>query len=472
MISPPPVLRPSFRQTLSLSLSLSSLSPKTLSSTALQLLLSLFFPQNPNPQSQRRKTKETPLTDALFILNRSGSDPTSTPTFPSEVSFRHFLLRHSSKQFQLLAAGSSSSSSFRNEKCALQFWLPPIPASSSPSPGNASSTFGSTMSAGILLLCSAIPSASCLSVALILFSIGVPLYSCWVTRRIPFAAKIFEKSLQPVAKFSLCSPSAPQCRSLIIGHMLTTRPKIDCKIIPLLMDDFMFLEFMFVVQHLLDATGFNTPGLHVLGVYVCRAIGQELVIESLLSFACLSANSCLPVLRAGVVMLLYLFKWSYGLFRSQVQELLPSVFITFMSWSISEKSGELAVYIGLNADNEIIHTISFLARVMIWSQRADMLLARNDFDYSIYVTTALIDIYAKFGSLAGAHCIFERMNRRSLIVWARITLAYASHGDADQSIIMSNRMLTNEMEPDPVTFTAVLSAYARVGAINEAQKNL
>ncbi|ONK78260.1 uncharacterized protein A4U43_C02F16350 [Asparagus officinalis] len=137
------------------------------------------------------------------------------------------------------------------------------------------------------------------------------------------------------------------------------------------------LSSAYQLLYLLDATGFNTPGLHVLGVYVCRATGQELVIESLLSFACLSANSCLPVLRAGVVVMLYLFKWSYGLFRSQVQELLPSVFITFMSWSISEKSGELAVYIGLNADNEIIHTLSFLARVMIWSQVWMLIILRE-----------------------------------------------------------------------------------------------
>lgn len=43
------------------------------------------------------------------------------------------------------------------------------------------------------------------------------------------------------------------------------------------------LSFAYQLLYLLDATGFYTPALHVLGVHVCRATGQELVIN-LLSF--------------------------------------------------------------------------------------------------------------------------------------------------------------------------------------------
>lgn len=33
-----------------------------------------------------------------------------------------------------------------------------------------------------------------------------------------------------------------------------------------------------------------------------------------------------------------------------------------------QKSGEFVVLVGLNAENEILHTLAFLAGVMIWSQ--------------------------------------------------------------------------------------------------------
>ncbi|XP_010919128.1 CAAX prenyl protease 1 homolog [Elaeis guineensis] len=37
-----------------------------------------------------------------------------------------------------------------------------------------------------------------------------------------------------------------------------------------------------------------------------------------------------------------------------------------------KKSGDLVAYMGLNAENEIIHTLSFLAGVMVWSQITDL----------------------------------------------------------------------------------------------------
>ncbi|GLT71120.1 hypothetical protein SLA2020_431610 [Shorea laevis] len=37
-----------------------------------------------------------------------------------------------------------------------------------------------------------------------------------------------------------------------------------------------------------------------------------------------------------------------------------------------KKSGEFVVLVGLNAENEIIHTLAFLAGVMVWSQVTDL----------------------------------------------------------------------------------------------------
>ncbi|XP_026658555.2 CTL-like protein DDB_G0274487 isoform X2 [Phoenix dactylifera] len=108
----------------------------------------------------------------------------------------------------------------RKEKRGLKFWLPPIECSAVLSmilafawqkavrlwPGVMVhfvlwSTFGFTMSAGILLLCFSLPSTAGMGVALIGFSIGTGLYACWVTRRIGFTARVFHLALLPAAKF-------------------------------------------------------------------------------------------------------------------------------------------------------------------------------------------------------------------------------------------------------------------------------
>ena len=39
-----------------------------------------------------------------------------------------------------------------------------------------------------------------------------------------------------------------------------------------------------------------------------------------------------------------------------------------------QKSGELVTNVGLNAENEIIHTLAFLAGAMVWSQVLTILL--------------------------------------------------------------------------------------------------
>ena len=63
------------------------------------------------------------------------------------------------------------------------------------------SSFATSLSAGILLLCIQMPSTDGVGSVLIIFAVGNGLYACWVTPRTSFCSRIFTKSLEPVAKF-------------------------------------------------------------------------------------------------------------------------------------------------------------------------------------------------------------------------------------------------------------------------------
>ncbi|KAJ6795996.1 putative CTL-like protein [Iris pallida] len=108
----------------------------------------------------------------------------------------------------------------RREQRLLHYWLPPIEASAVLSmllafawqkavrvwPGFMIrfilwSTFSTTMCAGVLLLCFSLPSTAGIGIALVAFSFGTGLYSCWVTRRAKFTARVFARALHPVDKF-------------------------------------------------------------------------------------------------------------------------------------------------------------------------------------------------------------------------------------------------------------------------------
>ncbi|KAK2971597.1 hypothetical protein RJ640_024233 [Escallonia rubra] len=95
---------------------------------------------------------------------------------------------------------------------------------------------------------------------------------------------------------------------------------------------------------------------------------------------------------------------------------------------------------------------------------------RNSYDRNIYVATAFIDTYAKLGFLQGAQRVFDQSKDRSLILWTAIISAYAAHGDVNAALDQFDKMLNVGIQPDSVTFTAVLTACAHSGLVDEAWK--
>ncbi|CAE6034692.1 unnamed protein product [Arabidopsis arenosa] len=94
---------------------------------------------------------------------------------------------------------------------------------------------------------------------------------------------------------------------------------------------------------------------------------------------------------------------------------------------------------------------------------------RNGSDNNIYVTTSIIDNYAKLGFLLGAQRVFDNCKDRSLIVWTAIITAHAVHGDSDSACSLFDQMQCLGTKPDNVTLTAVLSAFAHSGDSDKAQ---
>lgn len=93
---------------------------------------------------------------------------------------------------------------------------------------------------------------------------------------------------------------------------------------------------------------------------------------------------------------------------------------------------------------------------------------RRSYDQNIYVATGIIDTYAKLGFIHGAQKVFDQSQSRSLIIWTAIISAYAAHGDANSALGLYGQMLNKGIQPDPVTLTAVLTACAYSGLVDEA----
>ncbi|KAF8388077.1 hypothetical protein HHK36_026743 [Tetracentron sinense] len=90
---------------------------------------------------------------------------------------------------------------------------------------------------------------------------------------------------------------------------------------------------------------------------------------------------------------------------------------------------------------------------------------KNRFGEVLSVSNALIDMYAKCGSLMDARRVFDKMLRRNVISWTSMITAFAIHGDADNSLRLFNQMKAERIEPNGVTFVGVLYACSHAGLV-------
>nr|GEU97272.1 hypothetical protein [Tanacetum cinerariifolium]GEW71659.1 hypothetical protein [Tanacetum cinerariifolium] len=85
----------------------------------------------------------------------------------------------------------------------------------------------------------------------------------------------------------------------------------------------------------------------------------------------------------------------------------------------------------------------------------------------VFVSSSMIDMYAKCGRLKSAWSIFQEAKTRNVVLWTAVISSYASHGEGKETIRLFELMRNEEIVPNEVTFVAVLSACSHAGLINE-----
>lgn len=83
------------------------------------------------------------------------------------------------------------------------------------------------------------------------------------------------------------------------------------------------------------------------------------------------------------------------------------------------------------------------------------------------VSTALLHMYGKCGSLDGARFVFDNMTQHSVISWTAMISSYAQQGCAREALQLFKQMQHQGLEPNQVTCISVLSACASLAALNE-----
>lgn len=85
---------------------------------------------------------------------------------------------------------------------------------------------------------------------------------------------------------------------------------------------------------------------------------------------------------------------------------------------------------------------------------------------SVYVGTALLELYAKSGDANLAQIVFDEMTNKNTVTWGAMIGGYGKQGDLNKCIDLFGDM-PKHLEPTGVIFTTMLSACSHSGMIRE-----
>ncbi|KAH7287902.1 hypothetical protein KP509_31G002400 [Ceratopteris richardii] len=94
---------------------------------------------------------------------------------------------------------------------------------------------------------------------------------------------------------------------------------------------------------------------------------------------------------------------------------------------------------------------------------------RGLLERDLILGNVLLDSYVKFGLVAKAQQVFEKLPVRDVISWNSLIAGYAQLGESENAFCVLDGMLKEGLKPGPVTFTILLSACNRVGLLEKGQ---
>ncbi|KAE8720078.1 putative pentatricopeptide repeat-containing protein [Hibiscus syriacus] len=94
-------------------------------------------------------------------------------------------------------------------------------------------------------------------------------------------------------------------------------------------------------------------------------------------------------------------------------------------------------------------------------------IVRSGFMSNVFSGSALLDMYAKCGSIKDAIQLFQDKPERNIVSWNALISAHAQNGDPKATLDTFEKMVQSGFQPDSVSFLSVLSACSHCGLVQE-----
>ncbi|XP_015946053.1 pentatricopeptide repeat-containing protein At4g33990-like [Arachis duranensis] len=90
----------------------------------------------------------------------------------------------------------------------------------------------------------------------------------------------------------------------------------------------------------------------------------------------------------------------------------------------------------------------------------------------MFVSGALVNMYAKCGCIEDAETIFKELVRLDKVLWNTMICGFSLHGQGDKILETFHKMKDEGNLPDDVTFIGVLFAFSHMGLVEEGKQHL
>ncbi|PKA52724.1 Pentatricopeptide repeat-containing protein [Apostasia shenzhenica] len=97
------------------------------------------------------------------------------------------------------------------------------------------------------------------------------------------------------------------------------------------------------------------------------------------------------------------------------------------------------------------------------------IITEEDVELNVYVSTSLIDMYAKCGNILEAQKIFDGMPEKNVVCWNAMISGCAVHGYGREALRLFREMSV-QIPPTATTFLSVLHACSHGGLVREGQE--
>lgn len=97
-------------------------------------------------------------------------------------------------------------------------------------------------------------------------------------------------------------------------------------------------------------------------------------------------------------------------------------------------------------------------------------IVKSDFHKNVYVESALVDMYAKCGSIEAARQAFDKMSTRNAVSWNAMIAGYVLHGFGEEALSLFYEMQMAGVKVDQFTLSTVVRVCVCLASLEQAKQ--